>query len=81
MSALANQLQTNFRLNVASIMRRRGITQTALAASMGKTQGYISHLVSGKKSVKNGLGLDTVERIAAALEVEPHLLLNPPADN
>lgn len=77
MVTLATQLQDDFRTNVADLMRRRGVTQAQLADAIGVTQGYVSQLLNGRTAEKNGIGLDTVNRISIALSVAPHLLLKP----
>lgn len=49
------------------------LTQEALAHEAGIDRTYVSALERGLYSVS----LDTIERIAGALDIEPHILLMP----
>lgn len=54
--------------------RTPGLTQERLAGRVGFEQGYISRVERGGVNLE----LDTLERIAAALSLEPFQLLQPP---
>lgn len=53
------------RLKLKKILDERGITQTAFAAQVNLSEGYISNISQGKKRP----AIDKVERIAAALDI------------
>ena len=57
---------------IKEILAQKGLTQKDIAAKMGVTQSNISATISRPS-------FQTLERIAAALEVEPWQLLAPPA--
>ena len=57
---------------IKEILAQKGLTQKDIAAKMGVTQSNISATISRRS-------FQTLERIAAALEVEPWQLLAPPA--
>jgi ribosome-binding protein aMBF1 (putative translation factor) len=65
-----------FRTNVRRYMRQHGCTQESLARTMNVSQPYISQIVTGKFSP----GLDVVENVASALEIDPLDLLRPPPE-
>jgi len=52
---------------------QRGLTQLELAELVDMDKGAISEIERGLVSPK----LETLEKIAAALKIEPHLLLMP----
>ena len=67
MSALAVDLRP--------LRRGRGWTQHELSRRSGVDQPTISRIENG---VTRGVGLGTIERLAHALGVSPHALLEPP---
>lgn len=50
------------------LMDERGVTYRGLAAQTGLSAGYLNHMVHGGRPVP---GNDVIERLAAALGVEP----------
>ncbi|MDO4792379.1 MAG: helix-turn-helix transcriptional regulator [Buchananella hordeovulneris] len=50
---------------------RRGLTQEGLAEQLSITPRYLAAIERGERN----LTLDSIEALAAQLEVEPHLLL------
>lgn len=57
---------------IKEILAQKGLTQKDIAAKIGVTQSNVSATISRPS-------FTTLERIAAALEVEPWQLLAPPA--
>lgn len=72
MGTLATKLQTIFRRNVQRLLDEYGWTQTDLAAEMGVTKGFVSQVMTTHR----GVGLESVEKFAAALGVEPSALIS-----
>jgi DNA-binding XRE family transcriptional regulator len=62
----------NFARNIAQARRSMGMTQAELAATVNLTRGSITNL----EGQKQGVSLQALYRIAAALEVEVCDLLN-----
>lgn len=60
-----------FALRVREAARARGLSVNKLADFSGRSRGFVSEVLRGVKAPT----LDTVEVIAAALEVEPWTLL------
>jgi len=54
------------------LMDESGLTYRALASKTGLSAGYLSHVVNGNRPVPSN---DIVERLAAALGVEPEHFL------
>ena len=54
------------------LMDESGLTYRALAAKTGLSAGYLNHVVHGNRPVPSN---DIVERLAAALGVEPEHFL------
>jgi transcriptional regulator with XRE-family HTH domain len=54
------------------LMDESGLTYRALAANTGLSAGYLNHVVHGNRPVPSN---DIVERLAAALGVEPEHFL------
>jgi transcriptional regulator with XRE-family HTH domain len=54
------------------LMDDSGLTYRALAAKTGLSAGYLNHVVHGNRPVPSN---DIVERLAAALRVEPEHFL------
>lgn len=52
--------------NVAKRRQQLGITQTALAASMGTSQSYIAHLENARKNPNT----EVLSRLATALQTD-----------
>ena|SRR5215218_4749393 len=57
--------------NVLRLRNQRGWTQGQLAKLLGVTQPRIAEIEAGQVSVRT----DTIDRLAAAFNVEPHSLL------
>jgi transcriptional regulator with XRE-family HTH domain len=70
---LSNVLQNAFRENLRATLDEKDISQSDLAKRLGVTRSYISNILAGRHSP----GLDVVERIADALEIDPHLMFEP----
>ena len=68
-------LQQHFRDNLASALRTRGMTQSALARLMNISPQTVGDYYHGRKSP----GLEVVERFAHALGLNPMDLLTEPA--
>lgn len=60
-------LRGTFGANVARLRRARNLTQEQLAHEMETDHAYISRLEAGKKNAS----IDTIAKLAAALDVEP----------
>lgn len=59
---------------LAAVMRRRGLSNRALAGEAGVGHGVVAELVSGRKP---GVEHTTADALAEALRVEPALLFDP----
>ena len=57
-----------FGSTIESLMTEAGATYRELAARTGLSAGYLNHLVHGNRPVPSN---DVIERLAAALDVEP----------
>jgi transcriptional regulator with XRE-family HTH domain len=69
-------LQRTFGRNLRAYREARGLSQEALAADVfEKHRTYIGGIERGERN----LSLRVVERLAAALDVDPLTLLTPPA--
>lgn len=68
---MSTQLYEFFRANVRTKMAEFRWTQQDLANAMGVTQGYVSHVLTGRTNP----GLDVVQDFADALGVHPLDLL------
>ena len=53
---------------IEELMNETGVTYRALAQKTGLSAGYLNHLVHGNRPVPSN---DVVEKLAAALGVEP----------
>jgi transcriptional regulator with XRE-family HTH domain len=60
--------EESFGVTIERLMLERGLTYRGLAARTGLSAGYLNHLVHGNRPVPSK---DVVERLAAALSVEP----------
>ncbi|MGR3436196.1 MAG: helix-turn-helix domain-containing protein [Shimia sp.] len=67
------QLRTRVGLNIQEMRRERGWSQEALAHAADVDRGYLGKLENGKYAVS----LDTLEKIATALGIDPVELLQP----
>ncbi len=59
-----------FATNVKRIRRENGLSQEQLAELTGLHRTYISSLERERRNIS----IENIERIAIALEIEPHLL-------
>ncbi|MCI6411516.1 MAG: helix-turn-helix transcriptional regulator [Schaalia hyovaginalis] len=57
--------------NVRAERRRRGLTQEGLAEHLGVTPRYLAGIERGERN----LTLDSIEDLAAQLDMDPHSLL------
>src|SRR5918996_2127212 len=57
-----------FGTTIERLMTETGLTYRGLAAKTGLSAGYLNHLVHGNRPVPSK---EVVERLAAALDVEP----------
>jgi transcriptional regulator with XRE-family HTH domain len=71
MSADISEVTRRFARNLACARRRARLTQEALAFQAGLHPTWISHLESGRPNPR----LDTVARLAGALDIDPGELL------
>ena len=55
------------------MLRDRRMSQSDLSRSLGVSRAYVSQILSGR----NVPSLDLLDRLAAALDCEPHELLQP----
>ena len=60
--------EEGFGETVERLMDEQGVTYRQLAARTGLSAGYLNHLVHGNRPVPSN---DVVEKLAAALGVEP----------
>lgn len=67
------RLRERFGLNVQRLRRERGVSQEDLANRAGVNRGYMGKI----ENAKYAASLDMVEKIAAALDVDPVELLTP----
>lgn len=69
---MTDKLYTRFVQNVRGVMQMKGLTQTDVAARMDCTPAYVSQILSGHRHPT----LETVERVAKALRVDPEKLFS-----
>lgn len=67
------RLRERVGLNVQRLRRERGISQEDLANLAGVNRGYMGKI----ENAKYAASLDMVEKVAAALDVDPVELLTP----
>jgi transcriptional regulator with XRE-family HTH domain len=67
------ELQRTFGQNLRAYREARGLTQEALADELGHDKSYIGGMERGERNPS----LRVVERLAAAIDVEPLTLLTP----
>jgi transcriptional regulator with XRE-family HTH domain len=60
--------EESFGATIERLMGERGLTYRGLAAKTNLSAGYLNHLVHGNRPVPSK---EVVERLAAALSVEP----------
>ena len=72
MCTFASSKKNGMKVYIKEILTAKGLTQKDVAAKMGVTQSNVSATISRPS-------FPTLERIAAALDVEPWQLLAPPA--
>lgn len=60
-------LTDSFRQNLKEMLVERAITQTELANRLKCKRAYVSHLITGYRTPQ----LDTLEKLAEALQCEP----------
>lgn len=72
MCTFASSKKNGMKVYIKEILAAKGLTQKDVAAKMGVTQSNVSATISRPS-------FPTLERIAAALDVEPWQLLAPPA--
>lgn len=65
------QLRTRVGLNIQDLRRERGWSQEALAHAADVDRGYLGKLENGKYAAS----LDTLEKIANAMDLDPTELL------
>ncbi len=70
----ASNIRDYFAANVRAYRIRQGLTQAELAARLKVSQPQVSAIEHGR----NGVGLDLIGRLAAALETPAAKLLTPP---
>jgi transcriptional regulator with XRE-family HTH domain len=70
------KLQGILGINVQRFRRKKNLSQEQLALIAGRTRGYMSGLEAGRRNVT----LDTLEVLAAALDVEASDLIREPSN-
>lgn len=71
---MEGDLQRTFGRNLRARREARGLSQEAFADALGIHRTYIGGIERGERN----LSLRVVERLAAAIDVEPSTLLTPP---
>ena len=69
---MSEKLASIFIANVKERLLEFGWTQQDLADAIGKQKAYVSHLLTGHRKP----GLDTLEKISEALEVDASWLIS-----
>lgn len=67
------KLRDRVALNIQDLRRARGLSQEELALRAGVNRGYMGKL----ENAKYAASLDMLEKIAAALSVDPSALVAP----
>ncbi|MDV4146770.1 helix-turn-helix domain-containing protein [Shimia sp. FJ5] len=67
------KLRDRVALNIQDLRRARGLSQEELALRAGVNRGYMGKL----ENAKYAASLDILEKIAAALSVDPSALVAP----
>ena len=70
---LSKKLRATLGANVRAERKRRGLTQEGLAEKLDITPRYFAAIERGERN----LTLDSIEALAAQLDLDPHLLLAP----
>lgn len=76
-SPMEGDLQRRVGANLRSYREARGLSQEAFASNLGYHRTYVGGLERGERN----LTLKAVERIAAALDVDPIELLERPSSD
>ena len=71
MTTMSEKIYAVFVSNLQAAMQSSGLSQSELARRLDVTPSYVSQLLSGHRRP----GLDTLEKIARVLEMEPSDLL------
>lgn len=66
-------IRTALGKNIRLLREKRGLTQSELAELAGLHRTYVGGIERGERNVS----IDNLSRIASALDVAPHSLLNP----
>ena len=72
---MQNRTMTTFAANVKKLLKEKGILQKELAAEIGMAESNFSNLLNERTNTT----IETVERIADALGVDPGVLISRPA--
>lgn len=72
---MQNRTMTTFATNVKKLLKEKGILQKELAAEIGMAESNFSNLLNERTNTT----IETVERIADALGVDPGVLISRPA--
>lgn len=73
---MLEKYRENYRLiglKIAYVRRKRGLTQEQLAEKLGSDLSWLAQIEA--PNTVRGISLDSVFRIAEALEIEPYKLL------
>lgn len=70
---LSKKLRATLGANVRAERKRRGLTQEGLAEKLDITPRYLAAIERGERN----LTLDSIEALAAQLDLDPHSLLAP----
>ena len=70
---MSRDLQDVFLANMRSVMKSRGMTLSKLAGMIGVSASLLSQIRSRHRNV----GINFLEKVAAALDMEAHELLRP----
>jgi len=57
--------------SIYATMKKKGVTKSELARRMGRTNAYVTQMLSGDRN----LTLRTIAEVSAALEVTPRVVL------
>jgi ribosome-binding protein aMBF1 (putative translation factor) len=74
MTTLSDLLYKRFRDNLRTILESRGMSQKELAGKLGNDPSFVSLLLNGHCRP----GLDTLEKVARALEIDAAKLISRP---
>jgi transcriptional regulator with XRE-family HTH domain len=73
---LANpgRLRKIFAFNLRATRKRRLLSQEGLSIRAGLNHAYVGSIERGERNIS----IENIEKLAAALKVDPRVLLNPP---